>query len=178
VPIHQRILEAARRICRERGAWTFGPREIVAALPDLNTGSVRTHVMSRCCVNAPAHHVHRWPYFRRVRRGVYQIRPAWRRDKIRGTKAPRSSARKRLVPAGGLAVGVREPRSAYVVWTDSAPERPDPVVAAYAKDIDRTLVRRSLKMSFEERLLALQGWLLDTEELRGAVHRQRKRAAK
>jgi len=140
--IRERVLEAALRICRGRGGWTFRPGEIVAALPDLNPGSVRTHVMSRCCVNAPAHHVHRWPYFRRIRRGEYGILPAWRR---------------RYAPG---------------------PERPDPVIAAYEKDIDRTLILRRLRLSFEERLLALESWMKDIEVLKGAARRPRRRTAK
>ena len=80
--IQMRVLEAALTICRASGAWTFHPSAVVAALPDLNPGSVRTHVMSRCCVNAPPHHAHRWPYFRRVRRGVYEILPTWRRRAV------------------------------------------------------------------------------------------------
>ncbi len=79
--IHESILGAALRICRERGGWTFRPAEIVAALPGLNAASVRTHVMSRCCVNAPSNHPHRWPYFRRLRRGVYEVRREWRQGR-------------------------------------------------------------------------------------------------
>jgi len=149
--IRERVLEAALRICRGRGGWTFGPGEIVVALPDLNSGSVRTHVMSRCCVNAPAHHVHRWPYFRRIHRGEYEILPAWRR---------------RHRPGGaeaGYAPG---------------PERPDPVIAAYEKDIDRTLILRRLRLSFEDRLLALESWMKDIEELKGTARRPRRRTAK
>jgi predicted RNase H-like HicB family nuclease len=84
--IQQQVLEAARRLCRERGNWTFTPDEIVRALPHLVASSVRTHVTSRCCVNAPAHHAHRWPYFRRVRRGVYEITPQWRKAKGGGAR--------------------------------------------------------------------------------------------
>ena len=64
--VHDEVLEAARRLCRERGGWTFRPDEVVRALPHLNPGTVRTHIVSRCCVNAPLHHPHRWAYFRRV----------------------------------------------------------------------------------------------------------------
>jgi len=78
--IHDAVLRAAGRLCRERRGWTFTPKEVVRALPDLNESSVRTHVVSRCCVNAPKNHPHKWDYFRRVRRGVYQILPAYRRD--------------------------------------------------------------------------------------------------
>jgi predicted RNase H-like HicB family nuclease len=81
VAIHHEVLRAARRLCRERGGWTFSPEEVVRALPDLNESSVRTHIVSRCCVDAPKNHPHKWDYFRRVRRGVYEILPALRREK-------------------------------------------------------------------------------------------------
>ena len=76
MPIHTEVLTAAQRVCRDD--WTFRPVEVVRALPHLNAQSVRTHLVSRCCENAPEHHVHRWPYFRRVRRGVYEILPPYR----------------------------------------------------------------------------------------------------
>ncbi len=72
-PIHKQVLDAARRL-RNEGKNLFTLAEIVAALPDLNSGTVRTHVSSRCCVNAPDNHQHRWPYFHRVGRGVYRLR--------------------------------------------------------------------------------------------------------
>jgi predicted RNase H-like HicB family nuclease len=79
MPVHQEVLEAARRLCREAGRWSFRVSDVVKALPHLNESSVRTHIVSRCCVNAPSHHLHRWPYFRRVARGEYEIQPAYRR---------------------------------------------------------------------------------------------------
>jgi hypothetical protein len=80
MPIHREVLDAARRLCRERGEWTFRASEVVRALPDLHPGSVRTHVASRCCVNAPKNHPHKWDYFRRVKRGLYEILPRFRRQ--------------------------------------------------------------------------------------------------
>ena len=79
--IHEEVLRAATRLCRERRGWTFTAEEVVRALPGLNESSVRTHIVSRCCVNAPKNHPHKWDYFRRVRRGVYEILPAYRSDK-------------------------------------------------------------------------------------------------
>lgn len=220
MPIHERVLEAALRICRERGRWSFGPREVVVALADLNPGSVRTHVMSRCCVNAPAHHAHRWPYFRRVHRGVYEILPTWRRwHGPGGSKAAGPSGKDRSAVAAGIDVEVRESGSGYVanirgrpgkfrstsldelvaqvretgrragaadsgtrdllhLRIDSGPERPDPVIAAYEKDIDRTLIRRRLRLGFQERLMDLESWMKDIEELRDAARRPRRRTAK
>lgn len=220
MPIHERVLEAALRICRERGGWTFRPAAVVAALADLNPASVRTHVMSRCCVNAPAHHAHRWPYFRRRRRGVYEIQSAWRRRPERS--GPESRARRRRSRAradAGIIVELRESGTGYAAdipgrpgtirgasldevvervrgaarenrEEDASPpgslrlqvvvelEVPDPVLAAYEKDIDRTLVRRRLRMGIEERLQALESWMKDTAELRGAARRPRRRAAR
>ncbi len=74
--IHDEVLSTARRICRERGEKTFRVADIVHALPHLNPSSVRTHVVSRCCVNAPKNHPHKWGYFRRVGRGEYEILPS------------------------------------------------------------------------------------------------------
>jgi hypothetical protein len=48
-------------------------RDVVAALPHLNPGTVRTHIASRCCVNCAAHHHTRWPYFRSLGAGVYRL---------------------------------------------------------------------------------------------------------
>ena len=76
---HEEILAAALRLCRERRAWIFRLEEVVRALPHLNASTVRTHVVSRCCVNAPKNHPHCWKYFRRVGRGEYEILPAYRR---------------------------------------------------------------------------------------------------
>ena len=78
--IQARVLDAAVALCRERGGWTFELGEIVKALPDLNPQSVRTHVTSRCCLNAPANHAHRWPFFRRVGRGRYEVAAPYRRE--------------------------------------------------------------------------------------------------
>ena len=72
-PVHKQVLDAARRL-RNEGRKLFTLAEIVEALPHLNSGTVRTHVSSRCCVNAPDNHQHRWPYFYRVRRGLYRLR--------------------------------------------------------------------------------------------------------
>jgi hypothetical protein len=72
-PVHIQVLEAAARVADRRR--TFRLSDVVGALPHLNPGTVRTHVASRCCVNAPAHHQTRWPYFRSIGRGVYRIEP-------------------------------------------------------------------------------------------------------
>ena len=63
----------AQRLCAAQRTRLFRPADVVRALPHLNESTVRTHIVSRCCVNAPENHGHRLPYFRRLRRGVYEI---------------------------------------------------------------------------------------------------------
>jgi len=79
--IHEEVLSTARRICRERGERTFRVSDVVHALPHLNQSSVRTHIVSRCCVNAPKNHPHKWPYFRRLSRGKYEIVLPWQAER-------------------------------------------------------------------------------------------------
>jgi hypothetical protein len=43
---------------------------------------------------------------------------------------------------------------------------PDPVIEAYKKDIDRTLIRENLKLTHEQRLLKLMELQRFAEELR------------
>ncbi len=103
MPVHDEVLDAARRLCRERGGWTFRPNEVVRALPHLNSSTVRTHIVSRCCVNAPRHHPHRWAYFRRIARGEYEILPALRRAHRPQRTAPaaRAGATSRVAETAG-----------------------------------------------------------------------------
>ena len=102
--VHEETLRAALRLCRQRGGWRFRPSEIVLALPHLNAHTVLTHVVSRCCVNAPAHHAHRLDYFERVSRGVYEVRRPYRRVKPGPTRR-----------------AVAEPRTSYATHEDTPP---------------------------------------------------------
>jgi predicted RNase H-like HicB family nuclease len=103
--IHEEVLRTAIRLCRERGNWTFKADEVVLRLPHLNESSVRTHIVSRCCVNAPKNHPHKWDYFERMQRGLYAIRRAYRKE----TETRRIAAQKKS--GGGTAV--RETASSY-----------------------------------------------------------------
>jgi hypothetical protein len=82
VAVHEQVLAAALALA-DRRDWTFRIADVIAALPALNPGTVRTHVASRCCVNAPAHHQSRHRYFRAVGRGLYRIEPAARQRRRR-----------------------------------------------------------------------------------------------
>lgn len=94
---HDEILSAALRICAERAESTFTADDIVRALPHRNPATIRTHVTSRCCVNAPKNHPHKWDYFRRIGRGRYEITTQFRKTAARGT-APEGGPADRRAP--------------------------------------------------------------------------------
>lgn len=56
----------------------------------------------------------------------------------------------------------------------SQPLEPDPVVEAYKKDVDRTLIRENLKLTHEERLRRLMALQRFAEELQRAGQERRK----
>ena len=163
VPIHAEVLAAAQRLCH-RDDWTFSPHEIVRALPHLNESSVRTHVVSRCCENAPENHPHRWPYFRRVRRGVYEILPPFRRTERGG-----SSTREERVGdsrSGNATAPDAEvdPRSAiHVLVSESegwyVAECLEVAVVTQGRSLDETLanLRSALELHLDDEELARAG---------------------
>lgn len=104
---HLVVLATAQRLCAGRPEPRFTPDEIVRALPHLNAQTVRTHVTSRCCVNAPAHHQSRLPYFRRIDRGRYELMPKYRASQ----SAPRTAGRVATAP---VAAPVRDTIHAIV----------------------------------------------------------------
>lgn len=55
------------------------------------------------------------------------------------------------------------------------PLEPDPVIEAYKKDVDRTLIVENLKLSVEQRFLKLMELQRLAEELRRAGREARRR---
>jgi hypothetical protein len=49
---------------------------------------------------------------------------------------------------------------------------PDPVIEAYKKDVDRTLIRENLKLTPDQRLRKLQSFMKFIHEIRGAARRR------
>ncbi len=119
--IHEEILAAVRRLCTARRSWSFTPAEVVHALPHLNEGSVRTHIVSRCCVDAPKHHAHRWPYFRRLRRGLYELTKEYRAPRSRcgpDTGIPSSRVAETRAPYDSDSAAARSVIHAVVVESE------------------------------------------------------------
>lgn len=106
LPVHEAVLEAANTIAHA-GDGTFTPDEVVRALPHLNENTVRTHIVSRCCVGAPKHHATVWPYFRRYGRGRYRIEPKYR---TRSTASAASGKDPNVAAAIGEQVRTRQLR--------------------------------------------------------------------
>jgi hypothetical protein len=98
--VHAQVLDAARRVADASHAFRLA--DVVRALPHLNPATVRTHVASRCCVNAPSNHASRYRYFRAAGGGRYRIEPAFRGGRTRGR--PAGSWQDRLIRALGSGV--------------------------------------------------------------------------
>lgn len=111
--VHEEVLNVAREIAA-RNNGIFRPQEVVRSLPHLNKNSVLTHITSRCCVNAPPHHQHRWAYFRRVGSGKYELEPSYR-----GKPGSASTAKEGGLGPRSLAVR-RDTIHAYIQRGDGA----------------------------------------------------------
>lgn len=48
---------------------------------------------------------------------------------------------------------------------------PDPVIEAYKKDVDRTLLRENLKLTMEQRLQRMYDFMKSLDALRGSSRR-------
>lgn len=77
-PCHEQVLAAAKDISARKGVNEFTPDEVVQELhracSKCSDSTIRTHVVSRCCANAPDHHAVRYDYFERIGPGLYKIR--------------------------------------------------------------------------------------------------------
>lgn len=162
-PIHAAVLAAAQRLCR-RDDWTFSPNEIVQALPHLNASSVRTHIVSRCCENAPQNHPHRWPYFRRLGRGVYEILPLFRRAEPEGSLVREKDVGNGRSGGAGVPDGEVDPRSAiHAVISESegwyVAECLEVAVVTQGRSLDETLsnLRSALELHLDEEEAARVG---------------------
>lgn len=152
--IHESVLDAANAIGSRRRDWTFTVAEVVAALPHLNKNSVQTHVVSRCCVNAPKNHLHKWGYFRRVGRGRYQVEA---RHRARPTKIVPAASPNRRVAAlrRTLHAIIQQDEGAYVAECLELP------IVSQGSDLDEAVAnfREALALHLEGEDLAAMGFV-------------------
>jgi hypothetical protein len=78
VKCHDQVLDAAKAVTARSGKNEFSIAEIVSELAMAGShyaeSTIRTHVVSRCCANAPNHHAVVYDYFERIDRGLYRVR--------------------------------------------------------------------------------------------------------
>ncbi|QSO48351.1 GIY-YIG nuclease family protein [Alicyclobacillus mengziensis] len=71
------VLLAAQSVVKRRGVNRFTVQEVVDFMVERKTpyqeSTIRTHIVSKCCVNAPRHHVTTFNDFQRVDHGVYKL---------------------------------------------------------------------------------------------------------
>ncbi len=76
------VLDAFRRLERRHGRDAFRLKELVeevrAATEDYTERTIRTHISSRMCANAPDHHGTTYDDLERLDRGVYRRRQSSR----------------------------------------------------------------------------------------------------
>lgn len=76
---HDEVLEAVRQIVLGKRKNQFTVREILEFMRESGTvytnSTITTHVVSRCCVDSPKHHMKTYDYFTRSGndRGVYSL---------------------------------------------------------------------------------------------------------
>ncbi|MFJ5770990.1 hypothetical protein [Psychrobacillus sp. NPDC093180] len=71
------IIEVVKFITKEREVKSFTVREVLNVMRNRETNykdsTIRTHIISKCCANAPKHHGTVSNDFERIGRGIYRI---------------------------------------------------------------------------------------------------------
>ena len=72
------ILTCANKIIQRSGINEFSLQEIIVFMKSIGTnykeGTIRTHVTSRMCANAPKHHAVKYDDFERISHGLYKLK--------------------------------------------------------------------------------------------------------
>jgi len=73
----EELLKAVKHIVDTKGKNEFSMEEVIAFMKQHNTkykeSTIRTHLISRCCKNAPQHHGVVYEDYLRVGAGVYKL---------------------------------------------------------------------------------------------------------
>lgn len=77
VTYREEILTVVREMVQSRERKEFEVKEVVDYMlsknPNLNESTIRTHITSRCCVNANANHATTYNDYERMSRGIYRL---------------------------------------------------------------------------------------------------------
>lgn len=70
-------IRTAARALESRGVVPWSPAQCLAEAYRQGSpyppSTLRTHIVSRLCVDAPENHAHRWPDLQRVSYGLYRL---------------------------------------------------------------------------------------------------------
>jgi predicted RNase H-like HicB family nuclease len=165
-PIHEAVLLAANRVA-SLGDGTFTPEEVVRALPHLNEYTVRTEIVSRCCVGVPKHHAKVWPYFRRVGRGRYRVEAKYRREQTLNmepreeSNTAQSQTHRSEAPGGRVAAHKRDTIHAIIQKGEMAyvAECLEVAVVTQGKTLDEVVdnLQQAIALHLEDEELATLG---------------------
>jgi hypothetical protein len=71
------ILDAVKELIRSKGINEFHMAEVVNYMKENRTeyteSTIKTHIVSKCCKNAPHNHAKHYDDFERMGEGVYRI---------------------------------------------------------------------------------------------------------
>ena len=71
------VLNAVQQIIKAKGINEFTIQEVVSRMINNGTnykdGTIRTHIVSRLCANAPDNHNITYDDFERISRGIYKL---------------------------------------------------------------------------------------------------------
>jgi hypothetical protein len=71
------LLKTVRTLVKDKGKNEFTPIEAITLMvqngSNYNTRTIRTHIVSKCCINAKQNHVEVFNDYRRLERGKYEL---------------------------------------------------------------------------------------------------------
>lgn len=72
------LYDVVTDLIKEKKVNEFTVAEVIDAMKKRNTiyseGTIKTHITSRCCANAPKHHQTTFDDYERVARGIYRMK--------------------------------------------------------------------------------------------------------
>lgn len=72
------LLEVVTKLVNKKSINEFTVAEVLEAMMNNNTvysvNTIKTHITSRCCMNAPKNHYSTYDDYERVNKGVYKLK--------------------------------------------------------------------------------------------------------
>lgn len=75
--VKEEVLLAAKEVIESKGRNEFMINEVMNYMKNKKTKykvpTIRSQIVSRCCINSPKHHEDEYKYFKRIGRGTYKV---------------------------------------------------------------------------------------------------------